>query len=64
MQKNKATVEKRLSELEQRNIELKNRLTDYKNDGNDQWDAFKVEYNHDVKEFGKAFSDLTIRNTN
>ncbi len=27
-------------------------------------DAFKEEFNHDMKELGKAFKDLTVKNTN
>ena len=28
-----------------------------------KWEKFKVEYNHDMDELGKAFKDLTVKNT-
>ena len=61
---NKVALEEKLAELEQKNTELKEKLADYKNDGSEKWDAFKVEFNHDINELGKAFSDLTVKNTN
>jgi polyhydroxyalkanoate synthesis regulator phasin len=63
-EENKVAMEEKLAELEQKNKELKEKLADYKNDGSEKWDAFKVEFNHDINELGKAFSDLTIKNTN
>jgi phage-related protein len=53
-----------LAALEQKNKELKAKLSAYKNNGYEQWDAFKTEFNQDMKELGKAFSDLTVKNTN
>lgn len=61
---NKAILEKRLDEMEQKNIEMKKKLASYKNDGNEKWNTFKDEFNHDMKELGKAFKDLTVKNTN
>lgn len=61
---NKVALQEKLAELEQKNIALKEKLAGYKNDGNENWDAFKVEFNHDMNELGKAFSDLTVKNTN
>lgn len=60
--KNKAILENKLSELEHKNIKLKKRLVDYKNNGNQKWVAFRDEFNHDMEELGKALSDLTIKN--
>ena len=61
---NQVILEKKLGALEQKNKALKEKLAGYKNDGNEKWDAFKVEFNHDIKALGKAFSDLTVKNTN
>lgn len=61
---NKAILEKRLDEMEQKNKEMKKKLASYKNDGNEKWNTFKDEFNHDMKELGKAFKDLTVKNTN
>lgn len=60
----RAMLEEKVAELEQKNVALKEKLADYKNDGTKKWDAFKEEFNHDMKELGKAFSDLTVKNTN
>jgi NAD-dependent DNA ligase len=57
-------LEEKLAELEQKNMELKEKLADYKDDGNEDWNAFKVEFSHDMNALGKAFSDLTVKNTN
>jgi hypothetical protein len=43
---------------------LKKKLADYSEDGNEKWKTFKVEFNHDMSELGKAFSDLTVNNVN
>jgi hypothetical protein len=56
--------EKKLAELEQKDRELKERLTDYKEVENEQWKSFQTEFNTDMKELGKAFSDLTVNNVN
>ena len=61
---NKVVLEDKLAEMEKTNTELKAKLAGYKNDGHKKWDAFKVEFNHDMKELGKAFSNLTVKNTN
>ncbi len=61
---NKLILEKKLAEIEKKNAELKAKLADYKNEGDEKWDTFQIEFNHDMKELGKAFSDLTIKNTN
>jgi 3-dehydroquinate dehydratase len=60
---NRAKYEKKLAELEQKNSDLKKKLDDYKDDGQDKWTSFKIEFNHDMDELGKAFKDLTVKNT-
>jgi len=60
---NKAVYEKKIAKLEQKNSDMKKKLDDYKGEGKDQWIAFKAEFNHDMDEIGKAFSDLTVKNT-
>ena len=59
----KAEYKKKIADLEAKNNDLKKRLEDYKADGNDNWQKFKVEFNHDMNELGTAFKDLTVRNT-
>lgn len=60
---NKTILEKKLDEMEQKNNELKEKLADYKNNGNEQWNEFKDEFSHDMNKLGKAFHDLTVKNT-
>ncbi|MEX1188533.1 MAG: hypothetical protein WED33_04695 [Bacteroidia bacterium] len=51
-----------LEKLEQRNQMLKNKLNDYKDEGEEKWESFKVELNHDMTELGKALKDLGTNN--
>ena len=67
MRKSKATMdsdyEEDVAELEQKNNELKATLEEYKNDTSSDWDAFKMEFNHDSDELGLAIKNFTINNT-
>ena len=58
----KAEYNKKLTELEQKNSDLKKKLDDYKSDGKEKWETFKAEFSHDMDELGKAFKDLTVNN--
>jgi hypothetical protein len=58
----RAEYKRRITELEQMNTDMKKRLDDYKADGKDNWDKFKIEFSHDMDELGKAFKDLTVSN--
>jgi hypothetical protein len=60
--KNKATYQKKISELEQKNAKLKSDLADYKDESPDKWTSFKIEFNHDMNELGKAIKDFTVNN--
>jgi hypothetical protein len=59
----KLEYKKKIAELEQKNSDMKKKLDDYKADGKDKWQDFKTEFNHDMDELGKAFKDLTVKNT-
>jgi DNA mismatch repair ATPase MutS len=59
-----ADYNKKLVELEKKNKELKKKLADYKDDGQDKWNGFKKEFNHDINKLGNAFKDLTVENIN
>jgi len=59
---NKASYEKKLAELEQKNSDLRKKLNEYKAEGEDDWNIFKAEFSHDMDELGKAFKDLTVNN--
>lgn len=58
----KAEYDKKVKALEQKNTDMQKRLDDYQIDGKDNWEKFKIEYNHDMDELGKAFKDLTVKN--
>lgn len=60
----KATYIERIAELEKKNADLKIRMENYKEDGNDKWESFKREFNHDMDELGKSLNDLTVDNKN
>lgn len=53
---------KKLAELEQKNADMKKKMDDYKVDGRENWERFKVEYNHDMDGLGNAFRDVTVKN--
>ena len=53
---------RKISDLEQKNTDMKKKLDEYGMEGKDKWDAFKAEFNHDMDELGKALKDLTVDN--
>ncbi|MDD2550957.1 MAG: hypothetical protein PHD00_12800 [Bacteroidales bacterium] len=59
----KAILDKRLTELENQNQRLKDKLRDPKEEGNEKWEAFKLEFKHDMDNLGQALKDLTKNNT-
>jgi predicted nucleic acid-binding Zn-ribbon protein len=61
--KNWAADQKRVDELEQRNINMRKKLEDYEANGKDNWKAFKTEFNHDMDDLGQALKNLSIKNT-
>ena len=44
--------------LEQKNIELKRRLSEYKHEGKDKWQQFKLALNDDIEVVGNSIKDL------
>lgn len=52
----------RITDLEQKNTDLKKKMDDYKAAGKENWEKFKIEFNHDMDELIKAFSSLTDKN--
>lgn len=48
--------------LEQKNIELKKKLSDYKYEGKDKWEDFKQEFNDDMDGLGNAIKDIFTKN--
>jgi septal ring factor EnvC (AmiA/AmiB activator) len=54
--------QKMMDDLEQRNINSRIKIRDYKENGKDEWKAFKVEFKHDMDELGEAIKGLTVKN--
>ena len=58
----KADYDKAVSDLEAKNQEMKRKIEDYKAEGNEKWDAFKDEFNHDMDQLGEAIKDIGKKN--
>ncbi|MDP3928624.1 MAG: hypothetical protein Q8R57_06350 [Bacteroidota bacterium] len=54
--------QKMIDQLEQRNINSRIKIREYKENGKDEWKAFKVEFKHDMDELGEAIKGLTVKN--
>lgn len=54
---------KKMEELEMKNSDAKKKMDEYNQEGKENWEKFKTEFNHDMEELGKAFKDLTVKNT-
>lgn len=57
-----AKFKMKLAKLEQKNREMRMKLNNYKEEGQDKWISFKNEFIRDFDELGKAFKDLTVKN--
>lgn len=58
---NRARYEKRVAVLEQRNREMRRNLDEFREDGKENWQAFKVRFDHDMDAFGAAFKGFWVR---
>ena len=58
----KANYEIKITALDQKNKNLKQKMDDYNATGKTDWEKFKEEFNHDMDELGKAFQDLIVNN--
>ena len=56
-----ATYAKSIGALEERNTNLKTKISDYENNQTD-WESFKREFDSDMSGLGQAFKDLTVNN--
>ena len=59
---NRAAYERKLADLEQKNLEMKSKIEAFRDDENAKWAAFRREFNHDMGELGQALKDFTIKN--
>ena len=58
----KANYEIKITALDQKNKNLKQKMDDYNATGKTDWEKFKEEFNYDMDELGKAFQDLIVNN--
>lgn len=54
----KAKYENTVLTLEQKNIELRKRLNDFKYDGKNNWEEFKTMFNQDIETVGTAINNV------
>lgn len=59
----RAELDAKLAALELKNQLMKEKVRDYKDEGAEQWEAFKIEFNRDMDNLGEALKDLTTDNT-
>jgi hypothetical protein len=59
---NDAEHNNRLVVMENKNRELKTKLADFKEEGQDKWIVFRDEFNRDMNELGKSLKDFTVEN--
>ncbi|MBR9998781.1 MAG: hypothetical protein KFF73_07410 [Cyclobacteriaceae bacterium] len=57
----KADYNNKITELNQKNSDMKKKLDDYKTEGKEKWEIFKTEFSHDMDELGKAFNGLNAK---
>jgi len=53
---------RKINELEEKNREIKEKINAYQNDANDDWEAFKKEYNSDMDDLGRSLKNFTVDN--
>jgi len=56
--KSKAKYEKEVIVLEQKNVELRKRLNEYKYEGKDSWETFKKDFNDGLDYIGNTLNDI------
>jgi hypothetical protein len=54
----KENYNKQVAVLEQKNQDMKNKLAEYKDDGQSKWKEFKTNFNNDMDAIGKTMTDL------
>jgi hypothetical protein len=62
-QQTKKADQKVIDELEQRNINMRKKMDEYKYEGKDNWETFKKEFGHDMDDLGQSLKNLTVKNT-
>jgi hypothetical protein len=55
----KAEYKTKIAELEKENSDMKMQMDEYKADGNEQWEKFKIEFNHNMDKLDNSIKKLT-----
>lgn len=55
-------TQKRIDELEQKNIDMRKKMENYRANGKDEWESFKREFSYDMSELGKAIKNVGLNN--
>jgi hypothetical protein len=58
-----AAYEKEISDLEQKNSDMKKKMDDYQIEGREKWETFKADFSHGMDELGKAFAGIVVSNS-
>ncbi|MDP3557449.1 MAG: hypothetical protein Q8T03_08745 [Bacteroidota bacterium] len=58
----KADYKKKITELEQKNTDMKKKMDDYKVEGKEKWEAFKSEFSREIEELGVSINNLMDKN--
>jgi cell shape-determining protein MreC len=63
-EKNEATQadKVKVAELEQKNRDLRKRMDNYQENGNENWQSFKREFDHDINELAISLRDISKNN--
>lgn len=59
-QKFRTENQKRISVLEQKNINMQTKMNDYVNESPEKWNAFKARFSQDMDELEKELKDFTL----
>ena len=57
----RASYLSKIEVLEKKNRDLKNKLDNYQDDGNDKWRTFKAEFGQEMDDLGKSIKDLASK---
>jgi hypothetical protein len=57
----RASYLSKIEMLEKKNRDLKNKLDNYQDDGNDKWRTFKAEFGKEMDDLGKSIKDLASK---
>jgi len=60
VESNRIAYQEKVSDLEQKNYKLTKELAEYKYEESGKWATFKLEFNRDMDELGKALKDFNV----